>query len=235
MNVYIFQAALLCEACGEAQRAALQADCPTCGGEHANLPYVDCRSYYPPGQGGACMPDPRSESEYDSDDYPKGPYPDGGGEADSPQHCDQCGVFLENSLTRHGYDYVREAIALDLRRVSIAARVWAPFYNVAAPTTKQLFRELAPDYSPSNDPWGHAMGAFFAVADELYERTSGGSVEPGMPAEWRFRRGMAGYQDTDSHEYEALQELKPSTAELFRLGCFLHRLTGRLDRAGFSY
>jgi len=29
-----------------------------------------------------------------------GPYPDGGGEADAPQHCGGCGVFLENPLTR---------------------------------------------------------------------------------------------------------------------------------------
>jgi hypothetical protein len=29
-----------------------------------------------------------SESDYDSEDLPKGPYADGGGEADTPQHCD---------------------------------------------------------------------------------------------------------------------------------------------------
>lgn len=46
----------------------------------------------------------------DSGDYPQGPYADGGGEADSPQHCDKCAVFLCNSLTRDGYDYVREMI-----------------------------------------------------------------------------------------------------------------------------
>ena len=28
-----------------------------------------------------------SDSDYDSDDLPKGPYADGGGEADTPQHC----------------------------------------------------------------------------------------------------------------------------------------------------
>jgi hypothetical protein len=35
------------------------------------------------------------ESEYDSDELLKTPYPDGGGEADSPQHCEGCGLFLE--------------------------------------------------------------------------------------------------------------------------------------------
>ena len=39
------------------------------------------------------------ESDYDSDDLSKGPYPDDGGEADTPRHCDTCGVFLENPLT----------------------------------------------------------------------------------------------------------------------------------------
>lgn len=46
----------------------------------------------------------------DSDDCPQGPYCDGGGEADSPQHCDHCNVFLENPLTSEGYEYVRSAI-----------------------------------------------------------------------------------------------------------------------------
>ena len=45
----------------------------------------------------------------DSDDYPQGPYPNGGGEADTPQHCGTCGVFLENPLTDDGVEYVREA------------------------------------------------------------------------------------------------------------------------------
>ena len=42
-----------------------------------------------------------------SDAYPQGPYADGGGEGDSPQHCDSCGVFPENPLTEDGESYVR--------------------------------------------------------------------------------------------------------------------------------
>ncbi len=45
----------------------------------------------------------------DSDTYPQGPYPNGGGEADSPQHCGSCGVFLDNPLTGDGESYVRDA------------------------------------------------------------------------------------------------------------------------------
>jgi len=45
------------------------------------------------------------------DDDPSGPYPDGGGEADCPQYCDACGLFLENSLTSDGVNYVKQLIA----------------------------------------------------------------------------------------------------------------------------
>src|SRR5688572_15247517 len=61
----------------------------------------------------------------DSDYYPQGPYPDGGGEADCPQHCGcgadcvnaielkdgwKIGAWLENPLTQYGVEYVREQI-----------------------------------------------------------------------------------------------------------------------------
>lgn len=46
----------------------------------------------------------------DSERYPQGPYPDGGGEADSPNHCDRCGIFLHNPLTSVGYGYVNEVL-----------------------------------------------------------------------------------------------------------------------------
>lgn len=88
MNVFIYQAALLCEDCGEAQR------------EHLDQAFKDS---------GAEAIDRDDESSYDSDRYPKGPFGDGGGEADSPQHCDQCREFLDNPLTPDGCAYVRTA------------------------------------------------------------------------------------------------------------------------------
>jgi len=94
--------------------------------------------------------------------------------------------------------------------------------------TKTLFLELAPDYRPDNDPWGNAMGAFFAVADEIVARGNW------CPDAWHFRPSPFG-QECAGWEYETLQELKPDDAALLRLGAFLHRLTGRLDRAGMSY
>ena len=46
------------------------------------------------------------------DEIPQGPVPDGGGEADSPQHCGSCGTFLENPLTAEGVEYVRDELVL---------------------------------------------------------------------------------------------------------------------------
>lgn len=112
MRVYIYQSALLCEDCGDAKRAALDPNRP------AHI-------------------DPDNESSYDSGEYPKGPYGDGGGEADSPQHCDHCGVFLQNPLTDDGREYVRERVEAEgprriAGRQTVACRVWAPFYGIGA-------------------------------------------------------------------------------------------------------
>ncbi len=66
-----------------------------------------------------------------SDTMPRGPYANGGGEADSPQHCDSCRVFLENPLTEDGIEYVREELAampLPVRAMS----EWASFYGFAS-------------------------------------------------------------------------------------------------------
>jgi hypothetical protein len=76
-----------------------------------------------------------TESDYDSDDLPKGPYADGGGEADTPQHCDGCRQFLENPLTGDGLIYVEDAIraALTSKRLTGATNdavvEWANFYK----------------------------------------------------------------------------------------------------------
>jgi hypothetical protein len=65
------------------------------------------------------------EDTGDSDSYPQGPYPDGGGESDGPQHCgmgDGCpnamtlegvkiGVWLGNPLTSDGVEYMKEMLS----------------------------------------------------------------------------------------------------------------------------
>ena len=54
---------------------------------------------------------PQAIDNGDSDNYPQGPYSNGGGEADAPQHCDHCRAFLDNPLTDHGRHYVAQALA----------------------------------------------------------------------------------------------------------------------------
>lgn len=49
------------------------------------------------------------EDNGDSNQFPQGPYSNGGGEADCPQSCDICFTFLENPLTDDGLKYVVEA------------------------------------------------------------------------------------------------------------------------------
>lgn len=65
----------------------------------------------------------------DSDAWPQGPYSNGGGEADTPQHCGGCSVFLENPLTGDGYDYVREQAA-DKSSAGGVIREWLEFYDI---------------------------------------------------------------------------------------------------------
>lgn len=100
MDVYMYQAALLCEGCGERRRGGLR----RAGNEPPNI---------------------EDECSYDSDRYPKGPFCDGGGEADSPQHCDHCSVFLENALTSDGYGYLSELADMP--------EEWVEFYRWTAP------------------------------------------------------------------------------------------------------
>lgn len=103
MDVYMYQAALLCVSCGQAaERASMLPD------------YADLDD----------------ENTWNSDDFPKGPYPDGGGEADSPQHCGRCGAFLENPLTAEGIAYVADAI-MQATRDTWPCSVWEPFYRDA--------------------------------------------------------------------------------------------------------
>ena len=100
MNAYKYQAALLCEHCAEDIRDHLHPDV---------LADADKNGH--------------------SDIAPQGPYSDGGGEADCPQHCDICGLFLENPLTDAGYAYVRE-MASDKSSHTSVINEWKAFYEI---------------------------------------------------------------------------------------------------------
>lgn len=115
MDVYVFQAALYCEDCGQRLEDELAAR--------------------------------GTEDTGDSDDFPQGPCPDGGGEADAPQHCDNgpdcinaepgdggaVGALLENPLTHEGQGYVEAAVTE--RPGSVVVRRWADFYGIGRPGT----------------------------------------------------------------------------------------------------
>lgn len=110
MDIYIYQADLYCADCGAAIRCKLDKEGKT--------------------------PDITNEVDWDSDVYPKGPYPDGGGEADCPNHCACCGCFLENPLTPNGYNYVREALRAHLHRGSNCIGQWFDYYGFFVQTSE---------------------------------------------------------------------------------------------------
>ena len=121
MDAYIFQAALICDTCG---------------------------TLYKQGTDRPAHVDENDESSYDSDEWPKGPYSDGGGEADTPQNCDHCGVFLDNPLTGDGETYVRDAFRefVELGRGSLEVLgewkaaydwCWDDFYSITFPMMEE--------------------------------------------------------------------------------------------------
>lgn len=91
MDVFIFDAEMYCEDCGESIRADL-----------------DLRGETPF--------DPDDETTYNSDEYPKGPYSDGGGESDTPGHCGACRTYLGNPLTSVGVEYTLEYLDEAVKR-----------------------------------------------------------------------------------------------------------------------
>ena len=120
MEVYIYAADIYCKECGEAIRKEIA--------EEDEFRYAKITPS-----------NPDNEWSYDSGEFPKGPYPDGGGEADCPQHCGsgpEChnaielpdgtkvGAWLENELTMDGLEYVKEAI----REGGEVAEMWNGFY-----------------------------------------------------------------------------------------------------------
>jgi hypothetical protein len=72
--------------------------------------------------------DPVNPATWDSDEFPKGPESDGGGESDTPAHCCQCHTFLENPLTGDGYEYVLEQLRDGSGDADVLAE-WRRYYG----------------------------------------------------------------------------------------------------------
>lgn len=138
MGTYIYRADIYCKECGEAIQAKLSKE-----GKAPSFPHL--------------------ESTFDSDEYPKGPYPDGGGEADTPHHCgnahrclnplelsdgQKVGRWLGNPLTKAGVEYVREAQF----EGGEVAELWAKWYEEELRNPLEVY--------PNRDYDAHAMGIF---------------------------------------------------------------------------
>ncbi len=124
---YIYQGACYCENCGKEIRATLSATAPEDSLDH---------------------------SSYDSDNYPKEAQVERE-EADSPQHCDGCGVFLHNPLTSDGYRYVQEKLnetglkSMYIGSMSVALKNWATWYGFTYWTTE----DCADDRRHTQEGW----------------------------------------------------------------------------------
>jgi hypothetical protein len=125
MDAYIYRAALWCEPCIIKALVAKQKAAPGAvdiSSAEALQQIVSANGF-------------TSESHYDSDDLPKGPYAGGGGEADAPQHCDGCRQFLGNPLTVDGLICVENVIRDYLTTKTVNGAVtdavieWADFYK----------------------------------------------------------------------------------------------------------
>ena len=87
----------------------------------------------------------------DSDGYPQGPYGDGGGESDLPEHCAHCNEFLENPLTSEGMAWLKEALASEHGKPEIK-ELWADFYELDyPPVQKWVVGSNMPGYMPDNE------------------------------------------------------------------------------------
>ena len=92
-------------------------------------------------------------------------------------------------------------------------------------TSKQLFKDIAQDYSPKNDPWGYAMGAAFDIAAACYLR--------GLPNVLDYSPGMGGADIEDPWNRKVLMRMNPQRLE--RLARYTNRVLAMLKRAGRDY
>ena len=82
----------------------------------------------------ATLPDPDAwEREHpDSCSYPVA-YDSSEGESDTPDHCGQCQLFLERSLTEEGRQYVQDYVDT-LGGDTDITLLWGEFYGIAKTT-----------------------------------------------------------------------------------------------------
>lgn len=153
--------------------------------------------------------DPADESTWDSDDLPKGPVADGGGEADCAQHCDRCGRFLQNPLTADGAEHVIDALANPEEGDEETLLAWALHYFATA-GLKTPLRDAAARYLEANTGRAVAEGARV------------GGMDPKCVARWdRMRRGGTLYVEVahvNATKGWRLNESEPEETDLTTAG-----------------
>lgn len=135
-DVYMFQADLYCEDCGRDIQDRLR-------------------------KKGKVPEDENDEESFDSNYFPKGPFGDGGGEADSPFHCgshegclnaiklpcgSKIGAWLGNPLTNDGIEQLSSTILQDLLGAKKGShsqqvgRLWSYLYRDQLSETDHLIQ-----------------------------------------------------------------------------------------------
>jgi hypothetical protein len=203
MDAYVYLAALLCTDCAVAKMACLEYTNMVMGGHGPRPGWQDT----------AC--------------YPQGPYSHGGGEADCPQHCGVCGVFLENPLTGDGTRYVSERLVDHARTGSGNKAVleqWAKYYNACVfDPGSVLLEDLQFEYSLEDDDWGTCMSWWFTIAGELYTRNVT------LPEEWKYKPGI---HPVDPDDHNGALIAGAPTAVLFEFMKTIEADAKRLKEAG---
>jgi hypothetical protein len=153
-----------------------------------------------------------SVMRHDSQYVPQGPYPDGGGEADTPQHCDACGVFLENPLTPDGHRYVTLQLvehARDGGGDAAVLKTWGKFYNVPVYAPGEVtIEELRGEYALVFDGPEDCREWWFKAAGELYARGER------LPDDWEYRPGLHAV-DPDDHQAPLIAGATSATLRTF--------------------
>ncbi len=134
-----------------------QADvwCPTCAKEIADSIIAE----------GKAPADPSDEHSYDSDNFPKGPFFDE--ESDSPEHCAGCHIFLENPLTTHGEEYMREMVDQAIekgRGEEPHIKEWMDFYGYH-PDKEEAEEDIETEVEAEHEPNPNQMNIPFQSSE----------------------------------------------------------------------
>lgn len=126
------------------------------------------------------------EDSGDSDHYPQWCSDDS--EFDSPEHCDECHVFLESRLTGDGYTYVEESVREAIvtgRLDSVAITEWLPHYAGTDDDLQVLadnMRTFAPAFATYRARVAKLEAALRDVVDSVdqWSRAQGATSDSGL-------------------------------------------------------